>query len=283
MILKASQRGGGAQLARHLMNARDNDHVEVHELRGFVSGSLEGAFKEAYAVSRGTKCRQFLFSISLGPPEIERVPIEVFEKAIADIEKRIGLAGQPRAIIFHEKEGRRHGHCVWSRIDAERMKAINLPHFKLKLRDISRELYLENDWQMPRGLLNPAERDPLNFSMAEWQQAKRVKQDPRVIKQIFQECWRHSDSVASFGHALKERGFWLARGDRRGHVALDWRGEVYAVSRWVGIKAKEVRQRLSEPGGLPSIEETKSVIAERYAAKLREFCGIEDREIYPAK
>ncbi|WP_113154813.1 relaxase/mobilization nuclease domain-containing protein [Nitratireductor sp. OM-1] len=152
MILKASQRGGGMQLARHLLNSRDNDHVEVHELRGFVSSSLEGAFKEAYAVSRGTKCTQFLFSLSPSPPETQRVPINVFETAIADIEKRIGLKGQPRAIVFHEKEGRRHAHCVWSRIDPEKMKAINLPHFKLKLRDMSRELYLEHGWQMPRGL-----------------------------------------------------------------------------------------------------------------------------------
>ena len=37
MILEGSQRGNAAKLARHLMNTRDNDHVELHELRGFVS------------------------------------------------------------------------------------------------------------------------------------------------------------------------------------------------------------------------------------------------------
>lgn len=47
---------------------RDNDHVEVHELRGFVSDNLVGAFKEAYAVGTGTKCQQFLFLLSLSPP-----------------------------------------------------------------------------------------------------------------------------------------------------------------------------------------------------------------------
>jgi hypothetical protein len=26
------------------------------------------------------------------------------------------LNGQPRVIVFHEKNGRRHAHCVWSRI-----------------------------------------------------------------------------------------------------------------------------------------------------------------------
>lgn len=275
MILKASQRGGGMQLARHLLNSRDNDHVKVHELRGFVSSSLEGAFKEAYAVSRGTKCTQFLFSLSLNPPEMQRVPVDVFEAAIADIEKRVGLEGQPRAIVFHEKEGRRHAHCVWSRINAEKMKAINLPHFKLKLRDMSRELYLEHGWQMPRGLLTPSERDPLNFTLEQWQQAKRTRQDPRIIKQTFLDCWNRSDSPAAFTHALKDNGFWLARGDRRGHVAVDWRGEVYAINRWTGVKAKVLRARLGDPDRLLSVEETRALIAERFAGELREFCDAE--------
>ena len=45
------------------------------------------------------------------------------------------------------------------------MKAINLPHFKLKLRDISRELYMERGWKMPRGLMDSEARDPLNYTL----------------------------------------------------------------------------------------------------------------------
>lgn len=276
MILKASQRAGGLQLAHHLMNVRDNDHVEMHDLRGFIGATLDAAFVEAYAVSRGTKCKQFLFSLSLSPPETEIVPDDVFEKAIEKIENKIGLTGQPRAIVFHEKEGRRHAHCVWSRINTDTMTAINLPHFKRKLCDISRELYLEHNWQMPKGLMKAAERDPLNFTLAEWQQAKRVKQDPRVIKQIFQSCWNRSDSVSAFAAALKERGFYLAKGDKRGHVAVDWRGEVYAISRWVGVKTKEVRARLGDPDALSGVEETKALISERFTGKLREYIAGEE-------
>ncbi len=50
MILKGSQRGGGQDLARHLLRADDNEHVLVHELRGFASDDLRGAFKEAEAI-----------------------------------------------------------------------------------------------------------------------------------------------------------------------------------------------------------------------------------------
>ncbi len=86
------------------------------------------------------------------PPPNENVPIEVFEDAIERVETRLGLSGQPRAIVFHEKEGRRHCHTVWSRIDAEELKAVALPFTKRKLQENARELYLEHGWKMPRGL-----------------------------------------------------------------------------------------------------------------------------------
>ncbi|MEM7776514.1 MAG: hypothetical protein AAF732_12970 [Pseudomonadota bacterium] len=156
MILKASQRGGGKQLAIHLLRADENEHVDVHELRGFVSDDLTGALKEAHAVSRGTKCKQFLFSVSLNPPRDKSIAVETFENAITRIEEKSGLAGHPRAVVFHEKEGRRHAHAVWSRIDAEAMTAKNLPCFKTKLRELSREIYLEQSWPWPSVLIAAA-------------------------------------------------------------------------------------------------------------------------------
>lgn len=260
MILKGAQRGGAKQLALHLLKA-ENEHVEVHELRGFLADDLLGALQEAQAVSRGTRCRQFLFSLSLNPPETENVPVPVFEAAIERIEDKLGLAGHPRAVVFHEKEGRRHAHCVWSRIDTGTMTAVNLPHFKLKLRDVSRELYLEHGWRMPRGLMNSRARDPLNFSRAEWQQARRVKEDPQAIKALFRECWAVARTRRDFAEALAARGYVLAQGDRRGFVAVDYRGEVYAVARWAGLRTKEVREKLGDPRDLPTVAATKAEIA----------------------
>lgn len=269
MILKGAQRGGGKQLALHLLNTRDNEHVEVHEIRGFASDDVVGAFKEAHATSRGTKCKQFLFSVSISPPPQQRVPNEVFEDAIRRIEERNNLSGQPRVILFHEKEGRRHAHAVWSRIDAETMTARNLSHFKLKLRDISRELYLENDWKMPRGLLNSREADPRNFTLAEWHQAKRMGRDPRDLKAMMQERWAASDSHAAFAQALKARGFTLAAGDRRGHVALTPEGEVFSVARMVGKKTKDVRARLGDPALLPDVSQAKAQLAKDLSATFK--------------
>ena len=252
MILKAKERGDGGQLARYLLATRDNEHVELHEVSGFVSDILLDAFHEADAIARGTRCKNYLFSMSLNPPEGAYVETEVFETTADLIEKKIGLENQPRTIVFHEKDGRRHAHVVWSRIDSEKMRAINLPHYKTKLRDVSRSLYLEHGWDMPRGLQDRRLRDPLNFTREEWQQAKRAGVDPREIKTALQDAWKLSDNRASFEAALKERGFWLARGDRRGFVALDYRGEVYSLSRYAGVKTKELEARLGDREALPS-------------------------------
>lgn len=278
MILKAKERGDAPQLAQYLLAERDNDHVELHDVRGFASDDLVAAFHEAEAIASGTRCRNHLFSISLNPPQGEQVSVEEFERAIEAVEKKMGLEDQPRAVVFHEKDGRRHAHVVWSRIDHERMRAINLPHYKMKLRDVSRHLFLDHGWEMPRGLQDRALRDPLNFTREQWQQAKRAGLDPKEIKNVIQQCWNRSDNKASLERSLKERGFWLARGDRRGFVAVDYRGEVYALSRYAGVKTKEIEDRLGDRNRLRSVEEVKAEIASGLSERLQGFIKDAERD-----
>lgn len=255
MILEANERGYGAELARHLMNVRDNDHVRVHRLDGFVAEDLFGAFAEAEAISGATQCQKYLFSMSINPPSDKDVSVDDFEAAISEAETRLGLAGQPRAIVFHEKNGRRHAHAVWSRIDGQELKAINLPHYKRKLHSLSHDLFLEHGWEMPEGYRNVAKRDPLNYKRQEAGQAKRNKRDPTALKAMFRGCWESSDSRAGFEVALKEQGFVLARGDRRGFVAVDAKGKTWSLSRWCGVRPKEMRARLGPEQDLPSVDE----------------------------
>jgi len=259
MIFVGNERGNGQNLARHLMSS-ENEHVTLHEISGFASNDLAGALKEAEAISRGTKCQKFLYSLSLNPPSKESVSTEVFLDTISRVEAKLGLEGQPKAVVFHEKENRRHCHVVWSRIDAEAMKAITLSFPKRKLMELSKELYLEHGWDMPKGFLQPLFRDPKNFTLAEWQQAKRVGENPKELKAIFQSCWKHSDDRSSFANALQEHGLILAQGDRRGFVATDINGEIYAVAKWAGVKTKEVRARLGDHEALPSIADAQAQI-----------------------
>lgn len=260
MILKASQRGGSQSLAVHLLNP-ENEHVELHEVSGFVSENLTDAMREAYAISKGTRAKKFLFSLSLNPPESAEVSTEKFEQTLERIEKKLGIEGQPRCIVFHEKQGRRHCHCVWSRIDANEMKAIKLPYFKRKLNSIARELYLENQWDLPDGFKKGQNADPKSYNLKEWQQSRRHGKNPRDIKAAIQQAWEVSDGKASFKHALAESGYLLAQGDRRGFVAIDFHGGVYSLSRQLGIKTKEIKQRLGDPKDLPTVAVTKASLS----------------------
>jgi hypothetical protein len=269
MILKASQRGGGAQLAAHLQKTEENEHVEIGEVSGFVSETVDGALKEAAALARGTRAKQYLFSVSLNPPAGENVSVETFEHALRMIEDRLGLAGQPRVVVYHEKEGRRHCHAVFSRIDAESMTAKPLPFFKSKLRDIAKQLYLDNGWKLPEGFRDSKLRDPRTFNLQEWQQAKRAGLDPKQLKAAALECWASSDDTKSFAKAMEERGLFVAQGDRRSHVAVTVDGDVFPISRLVGKRTKEVAARLGSADNLPTIEATRAMLSGAMADRLK--------------
>ncbi len=260
MIIKASQRSGARNLANHLMNEQTNDHVDLHEVRGLVGQSLHAALLEIDGVSQGTRCQQPLFSVSFNPPEGEDVSYDQFASAFDRLEKKLGLTDQPRAVVFHEKEGRRHAHVVWSRIDSVEMKAINMSHFKSKCTDISRQLYIEHGWEMPRGLIDKKERDPFQLTNVEWQQLKRQGIDPKEIKVFCQDAWKHSDNLQSFKHALEERNMFLAQGDRRGFVVMDHSSKVYSLSRFGGINSKDLKTRLGSPDQLPTVRATQDKI-----------------------
>ena len=276
MILKASQRAGAKALGVHLLK-EENEHVEVHEVRGFCAEDVIGAFKEAQAVARGTRCKQFLFSVSLSPPETASVSVGAFERAIDRIEKETGLGGQPRVIVFHEKEGRRHAHAVWSRIDAETMTARPMSHYKRKLQTIAKGLYFEHGWELPRGFIEKEQRNRGTLDIAHWQQCKRMGRDPKALKEAVQTCWATSNSRKSFESALEAKGLFLARGDRRAHVAVTYEGEVLSLSRLTGQKTNDIAARLGKPEACRNVVETQQHIATVVAPWLHQL--LEDNEL----
>lgn len=145
MILVGNSRGGAYDLARHLLK-QENEQVEVHELLGFAAQDLLGALQETYAISRATKCKQCLYSLSLSPPKEAKVRNADFEDAVSRADEKLGLQGQPRAIVFHVKDRRRHAHAVWSRIDGETLKAKPMSYDRGKLQDVARGLYIDHGW-----------------------------------------------------------------------------------------------------------------------------------------
>lgn len=54
-------------------------------------------------------------------------------------------------------------------------------------------------------------------------------------------------------------------------MAIDFRGEVYAIAKWAGIRTKDVRERLGNERDLPGVEETKAAIAAKMTPVLQGY------------
>lgn len=268
-IMVGSQRGGARDLALHLMKP-ENEHIEVREIRGFMSDNVTGALNEAYAISKATRCRKFLYSLSANPPPDRQLSTDDLVSMIDEAEDRLGLTGQPRVVVIHEKEGRRHAHAVWSRVRCDELKAIHMPFDHRVLTQLTRDIVIERGWKLHPGMMDHKLRDPLSFNLAEYQQAKRIGKDPRLAKRALQEAWAISDSKTALVHAMQERGFKLARGDSGRPVAIDNHMEVYALARATQQKTKVIRERIGDVDDLMSVDQTKALI-------IREMQGVTQR------
>jgi hypothetical protein len=270
MNFKGNQRANGAELAHHLMKS-ENEIVEVAELRGFASDGLRDAFLEIQAISRATQCVKYLYSLSLNPPSSESVTREDFEITIERAEQTLGLAGQPRAVVYHTKNGRTHCHVVWSRIDIKSLKAIKLNFPKRKLKALSIEIFNQFGWELPAGYLPGQEANPMNYTYQEYQEAKRGGKDAKRLKINIKNAWSQAEDLKSFESALERNGLFLAKGDRRAFVCVDYEGNTYSLSRWVGQKTKEIEERLGDPTTLRDVQETQALISERMTPQLLEY------------
>lgn len=274
MILKASQRSGSRNLAAHLLNARDNDLVELLGIRGCVSDDdLTAALVEMDAQAQGTKARKPLFSVSFNPPEHEDATLEQFEDAIDRVAKQFGLENQARAVILHGKKGRRHVHVVWSMIDRDRKKALEVKFYKNRLMEISRDLYREHQWEIPKGLQQDrreAKREGQkidrgmadNYTLAEKRQAERAGRKPQEYKKLIRELYEQADTRYAFESSLAEKGLYLARGDRP-YCIVDATGDAKNLARLAGRQVEELKEKLGNPQTLPTVEQVQEVIRQR--------------------
>src|ERR1700722_6215731 len=125
------------------MRTDTNERAEVKELRAVAAEDLRGALLEMEAVASGARTTKPFYHGSINTRADERLTDEQRSRAIDRLEAELGLSGQSRVVVLHEKEGREHCHIVWSRIDLERMAAISDSHNYRKHEQIARDLERE--------------------------------------------------------------------------------------------------------------------------------------------
>jgi len=284
MILKGNQRGGGQQLAVHLMNSFTNERVEVAEIRGSVAQDLSGAFTEwaaqAQAVTKIEK--KYFYHLSLNPDQEQgRLTREQYFELLERTERSLKLVGQPRAVVFHEirnekGELREHAHAVWSRADTDKMRAVDISHDRLRLRTVARDFARDHGLELPEGMKPRRSKDRNVFNEfakkenhGERQQKERsgISKTQRVAD--IATCWKETGSGAAFVQAMEGKGYFLARGDKRDYVVIDLHGEIHSLSRQLSglVRKKELVERLIDfpADNLPGVEDGKA-----WAKKQRE-------------
>jgi hypothetical protein len=273
MIAKGNLHGDGAFLADYLAkDGKSDERAELFELSGFLSENIFDALREANAHAELTHAQKPLFHTQVRLPKDEQLTREQWLEVADRIEKRLGFKGQPRAIVFHIKNGEEHMHIAWDRIDTEKERAIDPGLFKLKLKEVCRELEKEMGLQivrnerLPGEMTKPAARD-------EFEESRRLKTDLKEIRENIRECMDHSDSGKAFQAALGEQGYILAQGDRRDYVVIDECGGQHALSKRItGLTAGQTRDRLADidKANLPGVERAQEIQRERMAERERQ-------------
>jgi hypothetical protein len=273
MIIKGSSRAGPRQLVRHLLRTDTNERVEILQLDD-PSRDLKFALKGWQNLSELTNGTKGLYHANIDPDARYSMTSEQWMRSVDVLEEELGLKGQPRAVVLHEKEGREHIHVVWQRTDFEREIMISDSHnYAAHERASSR---LEDEFGHERVQGAHSKRDKTKqrpreaFNHAAWQQAERTGQNPRdrkeIITDLYQQTGTAEDPSKAFREGLESADFLLARGDKRGFVIVDLTGEVHALARQIeGVRTKDLKERLADVNleALPSVEDAKIIQREK--------------------
>jgi hypothetical protein len=271
MIIKGSSRAGPRQLARHLQRTDTNERVEILQLDS-PTGNLNEALRDWQFISTGTRGSKGLYHANIDPDARYTMTADQWKIAVDRLEKELGLDGQPRAVVMHEKHGRQHIHVVWQRTDIDTMTMV--PDSYNYVAHERASLALENEFGHAHVPGKHAKRDrekqpefpKEKINHAEWQQAERAGADPHAFKDAITAIYKSCDNGQAFHAALEQHGFALARGDRRDYVLVDTDGQIYSLARQIkGVATKDLRAFMAdvERESIPTVEQARAQQEER--------------------
>ena len=268
MIIKGTSRAGPSGLAAHLGNTKTNERVTLLETRGTVSQDLRGALVEMDAYAVGTRCEKSLYHANIDPQPPNRLTPEQRIEAIDALEEKLGLVGHQRVVVMHEKHGREHFHVVWTRIDLDHMRSVSDSHNYRKHEEVARDLERRFGHERVQGAhaeRDGTERPDRTPSRAELRQEERTGIKGKDVKREVTEALRACDGPEAFRTALYDKGYLLAKGDRRDFVIVDREGGIHSLARRIdGMNAAGLREFMKplDREALPSIEQAREIADE---------------------
>jgi hypothetical protein len=263
MIARGKIHSSGPKLAAYLVTGGPGEQAELIELRGVAGATIQEAFADLQHIAEGTNADKPFFHGYVRLPDNERLSREQWLIVADQMEAALGFQGQARAVALHHggPEGN-HLHIAWNRINLDTMKAIDPGLYKLKMKAEARLIERDFGLRQLDGGPNP-DRLTKTAKQPEFQQSRRLDTDLDAIRNGIRQAWDASDGGPALQAAIAERGWILARGDRREFLVIDERGGEHALGKRVcGVTAGEVKTRL---GGdefkqtLPHVDDAKAM------------------------
>ena len=275
MIINGGARCNRFFFAKHLTKTEQNENVKIAEIRGFASKTPNGCFREMEAISLGTRAKNYFYHANLNTLAHEKLTPEQWERAADLLEKELGLEGQPRFIVEHDKKGRVHRHAVWLRIDVDHMKAIPNQNDYYAHQEVSRQLEKEFGLTQVQSVLgediekgNRPERNPKPWETFRGQVSGI---DVKEMKQEVSELWQAHKKGQNFLAALESKGYIVARGDSRNYCLVDQAGDIHSLARRLPkeVRAADVKEKFSDisPQSLPHVKEAVALQRSRFKDK----------------
>jgi len=272
MIIKGGSRSGPKQLAAHLLRTDTNETVRLLQVDFSPTEDLTTALVKMQTLTMGTRGTKGLYHANIDPEAHYEMTDEQWLRSVEVLEKELGLEGQPRAIVMHEKKERQHLHVVWGRVDMEtwtlRSDSMNYPAHERASLALELEFGHEHvPGKHAKKHLNRDQPTPVaEMNHAEWQQWERTGLHPKERKTLITELYQQSDTGQAFQAALNENSYILAKGDRRALVVVDVAGDAHSLTRQVnGARAAEIKEKLADLDleKLPSVEQAKALQLDR--------------------
>lgn len=195
-------------------------------------------------LAAGGRVQNPFYHVNINPREDEHLTPEQWDIAVETLEKNLGLTDHARFQVEHEKDGRTHRHIVWSRIDPDTMTATSDSFTYPIHTQTARELEQMFDLA-PVVMPPPLERD--RFKEWETFRAQETGIGPKEMKTEITALWQQSDGGRAFQAAIEEKGYLLAKGDRRDFVLIDPEGDIHSLARRIdGAKAADIRAKMGD-------------------------------------
>jgi len=225
MIITGKARQNGSQLGAYLVNKGENENITPLEIRGSTARNVADAVYDFSLMTELTKRgRQGIYHATISPEigEDAKFGAEDWLHCADVLEKKLGLTGQNRVVVKHEKIGkdgqlRQHLHVVWQR--EKEGKLVRMSHN-----------YRQHD---------SARRD------LETEYGHKLTKQPQLIKEQLTKIWETARDGRAFMQKAKEAGYLVTKSMKRAYTVIDQRGEkMDLVRQLIGSKTETVREKL---------------------------------------